>query len=97
MIRNTIVAIAMLCCCGAFATDVDLNEFIHAGSLERPLAGTTFSASSGEAIALDAVARMSADDVMNTARDSWCQYRMEAILSGVFNSTKFGRMVMVFR
>jgi hypothetical protein len=97
MIKKTIFAFAMLCCCGAFATDVDLNEFIHGGSLERPLAGTTFSASSGEAIALDAVTRRSDEGVMDTALDSWCQYRAEAILSGTFNSTEFGRMVIVFR
>jgi hypothetical protein len=95
-----IIAITALLVCGALAA-ADLNTFIHGGSMDRPLAGTTssaegmFNVNEETGLALDAVSRLSDGGVLETVFDSWCRYRAEAFLNGTFNSTKFGSRIIL--
>lgn len=84
--RKWICAAAALCFGAAGAEGVNLNTFLHGGSLSRPLAGTFFSASSSDAVALDAAAHASAGAVLGGGFESWFCTWSEGVFAGQFNS-----------
>jgi hypothetical protein len=102
MTRKLIFA-AMLACCGAIgAADVNLDTFIHGGSTARPLEGTTMSAESGNALALDAVASLSGSGMLNSGMlnsgfDGVASTFSEGFLTGAFSSTSPSGVFIIIR
>jgi hypothetical protein len=71
-------AIASTGFASAFAT-VDLNQYIHGGSADRPLGGTTTSA----------------EDALDTSFDSYWRRVVEDVFNGRFSTFKPGLIIVV--
>ena len=92
--KKLIIAV-FAACCGLLGA-ADLNDFIHDGSMVRPLAGATSSAA-GYFAALDCAGRSSDGALLASAFDSWSIRRSEALLKGKFDSRELSGLMLIVR
>ena len=86
---RTVVASLMVAALAASPpalADVDLNTFIHGGSVARPLAGTTASAEAVLGETFDAMPLSHADATLGGPFDSWWKFVGSALLNGRFST-----------
>ena len=92
MNKTTMAAVAAAALAAAsppLLADVDLNTFIHGGSMARPLAATTASAEAVLGNDFNSIVSSSAGATLGSSFDSWWQYFGEAILNGKFSTFNF--------
>ncbi len=90
-----IAAAIVLAACTALRADVDLNTFIHGGSMARPLAGTTASAEAVLEATFDAMPLSRAEATLGGPFDSWWQFVASALLNGRFSTMNFPLIFVV--
>ena len=91
MVAFAVAAVALL---GTAFGDVDLNTFIHGGSMARPLPSTTSSAE-GMLDALDSIAQSRVESALEESFDSWCRSFVETLLNGPFDSFSPGLAISI--
>lgn len=92
MKKTSMAAIAVAALAAAsppLLADVDLNTFLHGGSMARPLAATTTSAEAVLADPFDAMVASRADATLGSTFDSWWQFVADALLNGPFSTFDF--------
>ena len=90
------VVVAALAASPPILADVDLNTFIHGGSMARPLAGTTASAEAVLGETFDAMPVSRADATLGSPFDSWWQFIGSALLNGRFSTMNFPLIFVVY-
>ena len=86
---RTVVASLMVAALAASPpalADVDLNTFIHGGSMARPLAGTTASAEAVLGETFDAMPLSRANATLAGPFDSWWKFIGSALLNDRFST-----------